>query len=45
MAARPLARVALNIAVDGLLAALAVALSTRAAFSADLPRRATGEAP
>jgi ABC-type antimicrobial peptide transport system permease subunit len=28
-----------------LLAALAVALSTRAAFSADLPRRATGEAP
>ncbi|HSS55693.1 MAG TPA: hypothetical protein VLK79_13680 [Gaiellales bacterium] len=28
-----------------LLSALAVALSTRAAFSADLPRRATGEAP
>jgi hypothetical protein len=28
-----------------LVSALAVALSTRAAFSADLPRRATGEAP
>jgi hypothetical protein len=28
-----------------LVAALAVALSTRAAFSADLPQRATGEAP
>jgi hypothetical protein len=28
-----------------LLSALAVALSTRAAFSGDLPRRPTGEAP